>query len=224
MQIVSLEAQSRETGTNGQLTSMRNQGWVPAVIYNEKDKLSEKNTLIKIHEKTFLKSLTGHKASNMILEIKLGSQNANVVIKEIQRDVLNDHLLHIDFKRISMNEKIEVNVPLHLTGEAPGVKLHGGILEHITREVRVFCLPANIPDVINVDISTLEVGQHINVSDLPAIEGVEMMTETNHLIVHVVNQAAEEEPAATSEAAAPEVIAKGKKPEEGEAAAEGAKK
>jgi large subunit ribosomal protein L25 len=124
-----------------------------------------------------------------------------------------------------MKEKIEMMIGTHTVGEAPGVKNSGGILEHITREVRVRCLPDDIPASIDIDISHLEVGHGIKVKDLPALKGVEYLTTKDTIIVNIVMPKVEEvKPAPGAEAAAaagsePEVIAKGKKPEEG---AEGA--
>lgn len=223
MRIITVEVESRELATTGDLNGLRRSGWVPAIVYGAQDKTADKNWLIKLNEKSFLKTMVGHKASNVILELKLGDKSTNAVIKEVQKNATTDHLIHIDFKRISMAEKLEVLVPLHLQGESVGVKMNGGILEHIARQIKVSCLPKDIPEVINIDIAKLDVGQSISVKDLPAIAGVEILTEPDHLIVHVVSQTVEEEVAATPVVAAagkePEVIAKGKKPEEGAVAA-----
>ena len=116
-----------------------------------------------------------------------------------------------------MTEKLEVMVPVHFEGEAPGVKLGGGILEHITREVRISCLPKDMPGAIMADISKLEIGQGVSVKDLKPLAGVEMLSDPNLLIANIVAPTILEETAvaAAPTAAEPEVIAKGKKPEEG---------
>jgi large subunit ribosomal protein L25 len=118
-----------------------------------------------------------------------------------------------------MSEKIEISVPIHVVGEAPGVKVSGGTLEHLTRSLKVRCLPSNIPQMVEVNVSTLEIGQSILVKDLKPIEGVEILTDVGLIVVNVVVPKVEEEvapaAAAVPGAAEPEVIAKGKKEEEG---------
>jgi large subunit ribosomal protein L25 len=156
--------------------------------------------------------------------LKVGGKAETVLLKELQRDFLTHAVIHADFQRISMTDKLEVNVPLHITGEAPGVKLGGGILEHVLREVRVSCLPSDIPDGLNVDVSRLQLNQGLKIKDLAPLPGVEVLNEPESIVVNIVAPAAEEVApvAAAAPVAAgstePEVIAKGKKPEEGEAA------
>lgn len=226
MQTITLDVQERELLSRGKLNGMRRGGWIPAVLYGairgaaSKNKKS-KNVLLQVHEKSFLKMVGPEQRSNAILELKWGQESANVVIKEIQRDVVSRHLLHIDFQKILMTEKLEVMVPIHVIGEAPGVKLSGGILEHITRELKILSLPKDIPQQIPVDVSHLEIGQGLSVKDIKEISGVQILADPHLLIVNVVAPTAlEEAPAVAAPATTePEVIAKGKKPEEGEAAA-----
>ena len=226
MQTISLEAETRVPLTRGKLNAMRKEGWLPAIIYGESEKAKTKskdaNELLKIKEKGFLKAISGHQWSNVIIDLKWGKGNSNVVIKEIQRDAVSRALLHIDFQRISMTEKIEVMVPVHIAGESPGVKNSGGTLEHVTRELKILCLPKDIPTEISVDVTKLELGQGTHVKDLAEIPGVQILSDPRLLLVNVVAPKVEEEPAAAltaPTAAEPEVIKKGKKPEEGEAAA-----
>lgn len=225
MQTITIEAQTRELSTRGELNILRKEGWVPAVVYGGQQKSGKKgqdasgNVLLKINEKSFLKSLGSHGKSNLIIELKWGKDSANAVIKELQRDPVSRHLVHVDFKRILMTEKIEVSVPIHLAGEAPGVKLHGGILEHISREAKISALPKDIPEFITLDISNLNIGEGFHVRDLPALNGVQYLGDPAALVVHVVSHVVVEETPAVGAAPAtaePEVIAKGKKPEEGE--------
>lgn len=227
MQTITVEAEKRDLVSTGKLKVLRKSGWVPAVVYGaqegakgSKKKAAVTADLLKIQEKPFLKSLGTHQTSNLIINLKVSSHSDNVIIKEIQRDVISRQLLHVDFQRISMTEKIQVKIPVHLIGEAPGVKLSGGILEHITREVSISALPKDIPDALNVDISNLQLGHGISLKDIPAIPGVDILTDGGHLVVNVVAPTEEEVApaagAAVPGAAEPEVIAKGKKPEEGE--------
>ena len=227
MQTVHLDVDSREALSHGQLNTLRKQGWLPAVVYGYSDKKvrTDAALMIKINTKYFLKTIGDHKSSNVIVDLKIGQNSVNAVIKEMQRDAVTRNLIHVDFQRISMTDKIEVMVPVHLVGEAPGVKLHGGILEHIAREIKILSLPKDIPSVINVDISKMEIGEGMHVSDLPVIPGVEVLTDGHGIIVHVVVQAVVEQArtvaAVSPPGTGPEVISKGKTPEEGEAVAAG---
>jgi large subunit ribosomal protein L25 len=120
----------------------------------------------------------------------------------------------------------QVAVPVHISGEAVGVKAHGGILEHLVREIKVRCLPGDIPQAISIDVTNLDIGASVFVKDLPVPQGVDLITGTGQVVLNVVAPKAEEEAAPAAEAlapAAPEVIAKGKKEEEGAAPAAGGK-
>jgi len=227
MQNITLQAEPRDTATNGQLKTMRAQGWIPAVLYGKsasnKKKGTDQSILLKVPEKTFTKTFGRDTRANAIVEIKWGSESTNAVIKEIQKDFITDKLLHIDFLKIIMTEKLKVMVPIHVLGEAPGVKIGGGILELITRDVEVLCLPKDVPHAINADVTKLDLGHGLTVKDLTVIPGVEILTDENHLVVNIVAPAAVEEPTATgvtTETTEPEVITKGKKLEEGEEGAE----
>jgi len=217
MQNTIVEAQLREQLSRGKLSDLRKSGAIPGILYGGAKTDKGGQTLLAVNEKSFVKMLE-KEGSNVLLELKMGSDNMNVVIKEIQRNYVTRKLIHVDFQRVDMTKKLEVSVPLHLMGEAPGVKLNGGILEHMTREVRVSCLPTDIPHQIDVDISKLDIGSGLTVADLPALSGVQILTDPHQLVANVVAPTILEE-APTAEAAAtaePEVIAKGKKPEEGE--------
>jgi large subunit ribosomal protein L25 len=126
--------------------------------------------------------------------------------------------VNIDFQAISATEKLEVNVHIHIVGIAPGVKMAGGILEHVLRDIKVKCLPKDIPQFIEVDVNSLQIGQQITVAGLPQLSGVEYLADVHQTVINVVAPTIlEEKPAegAAGAAAEPEVIAKGKKPEEG---------
>ena len=151
------------------------------------------------------------------------------MIVDWQSDPIKGALLHVDLKRIAMDKLLRVSVPVTLKGEAPGVKLQGGILEQMMREVEVECLPADIPSHIDADVSKLEFGQTIRVSDLPHSDKVKFITDENQAIAHVtaVKEVVVAAPVEGAEVAAttaePEVIKKGKQEAEGEAAEGGEK-
>ncbi len=217
MQTIILEAETRENLTNGQLKDLRKSGWIPAVLYGGTKKKSSKKEdglgLLKVPEKSFLKILNNH---NAIVELKWGSQVEHVVIKEVQRDVVTEGCLHVDFQRINLTEKLELLVPIHFVGEAKGVKLSGGILQHMVRELKVLCLPKDAPSKIDIDVTHLDIGHGISVKDLKEISGVQILTDPNQLVANLVAPTIlEEAPAVEAPTTAePEVIAKGKKPEE----------
>lgn len=143
-----------------------------------------------------------------------------VLLKSLQRDPATEVPVHVDFVRVDVHKKVEIEVAVHVTGNAVGVKDHGGILEHIMREVKVRCLPTHIPEAIAVDVSDLDIGQGVVAGDLNLPDGVELVTDAGHILINVVTPTKEEEPApAAATAAEPEVITKGKKEETPEGAA-----
>ncbi|MBL8023967.1 MAG: 50S ribosomal protein L25 [Elusimicrobia bacterium] len=218
MKTIELRGEKRELSTKGDLLKLRESGRVPGVVYGEK----KEPITMSVDVKNFTQLLKGHGA-NVLMNLTVGENGEIVLLKDVQRDVLSHNIIHLDFQRISMKKMIEVNVPLLVMGEAPGVKIGGGVLEHILRNLRVRCLPADIPDGISVDVSQLQLNQGIKVKDVVLPAGVECITEGEGLVLNIVAPV-EEEVAPTPVAGAvaaggtePEVIAKGKKPEEGEA-------
>jgi len=229
MKEVNLEAQAREITTKHSLKDMRIKGMIPAVFYGR----GEKNISFSVNAKKFDEVLHAG-GSNVLVNLQFGNESKTAIVKEIQRDVISRKPIHIDFRMISMKEKIEISVPVHINGIAPGVKLNGGVMEHLIREVKVSCLPTDIPQSIEIDVSKLEIGQTIAVKDLPQIKGVDIISSQDTVLVSIVAPTIlEEKPAAGTEGAAgavaggaePEVISKGKKDtEEGAAPAAGDKK
>lgn len=219
MKEFSLTAQMRDNaGVKGKLSQMRKSGLIPAVIYGA----SKTPAHVSVSEKELLVILKGGR--NAIIKIKYGSAQEDVLLKEIQKHVVTGRIIHLDFHRISLTDKVEVKVPLKFTGEAYGVKTQGGIIEHNLREINIKCLPADLPKELVVDITALHIGNSIRVKDLK-YDKIEIKEDLEHIIASVI--AAKEEEVATPAAAQaeagkePELVAtKGKKEEEGEAAAE----
>jgi large subunit ribosomal protein L25 len=224
MEQLNVTAQLREkTGVRGVLTKFRAEGVTPAVIYG----LKQPPVSITVSEKEMLGVLK--KGANAVLKLKYSGKEDNVIIKSVQRHVVTDRVIHIDFHRISLTEMVTVKVHIKITGEAFGVKTQGGLLEHAMRDFTVHCLPTDIPKEIVVDITNLKLDEAIRVKDVNPGK-VEIMDDPNHIIVSIVAPKEEvvETPVAAAGAAAgaaaaePEVVAgKGKKEEEG---AEGAAK
>lgn len=231
MQRVELEVKPRDLGETDKkrnVGQLRAEGWIPATLYGHGEPMN-----IAVNARTLEKAIHSSKAGhNALFTVKAPGETTLAVIKDIQRHILRHNAIHIDFQRINVKEKLEISVPTHTVGDAPGVKNSGGIMEHITREIRVRCLPDDIPASIDVDVTQLELGHSVKVKDLPVINGVEYLTPVETIIVNVVAQKVEEvKPATPAEGAAaaaagaaePEVIAKGKKEEEGAAPAAGGK-
>ena len=219
---VSAEERS-EKSTNKILSDLRAARKIPAVIYGGKGNAAS----VIVDEKELMDGL-GREGHNAIIHLKHGKNEDTVILKELQRHVVSGKPIHADFIRVDMKKLVEVEVPLHVHGEAPGVKLQGGILEHILRELKIQCLPGNIPQDFKVDISKLDMGHGIHVKDLTMPSGVELLSDPEATIVHIVQvrvheEVKPEEAEEGAETAQPESSStKGKEKEEGEA--EGEKK
>ena len=217
-----LEAQARTPGNKNDARRVRRDGKIPAVLYGAgKDTLSL--TLDPRQVARILHSQTGH---NTIFDLALnGGEKTKAMIVDWQYEPVKGSLLHIDLKRIAMDRKLRVQVPVALKGEPEGVKTQGGILEQVLREVEVECLPGDIPTSIEADVSELVFGKVLRVADLLHNDKVKYITDGNQTVAHITS--VKEEVVATPEAVAaeagatpaePEVIKKGKQ----ETAEEGA--
>jgi len=220
-----VEAQPRPDSSRGknEARRLRAGGRIPGVVYGAK-KQTIAVTLDPKQISRILQSETGH---NTIFELAVDGEKSRVMIVDWQHDPMHGKLLHIDLKRIAMDEKIRVSVPIHLTGEAEGVKTQGGILDQVLREVEIECLPGDIPSHIDADISHLVFGTVLRVSDLQHGGKIKFITDEGQTVAHITS--VKEEVAPTPEAAAeaaaaapaePEVIKKGKQEVEGEEGAE----
>lgn len=164
--------------------------------------------------------LRSESGRNTIFTIEVdGAGASEVMFHDRQIDPIKGRLIHADLTRLVKGQKIEVTVPLHLTGEPVGVREKQGVLEQIIREIQIKCEPREIPDVLEVDVSNLDVHDVLHASDIPVAEGIEILTDADQVIA-TVGIVKEEEVAAApgegEEPAEPEVIGKGKKEEEGE--------
>ncbi|MCM8765537.1 MAG: 50S ribosomal protein L25 [Candidatus Omnitrophica bacterium] len=218
MEEVGLLGKVRET-KGKQVNRLRKEGWVPAVVY----KKGEESLPLQLPRKDLEKILHTSLGGNILISLKIEKESPSqkgksqevktVIIKEIQRDPLTEELLHIDFQQISLTEKIMVNVPLAIVGEAVGVKRDGGILEHLLWELPIECLPTAIPEKIEVDVSQLEIGQSIYVKDLKIPEGIRVLAPPEQTVIMVEMPKVEKvEEKVEEEVVEPEVI-KQKKPE-----------
>ncbi len=218
MEKATLNVKDRQEIGSSAVKKLRIQGIAPAVIYAK----NEKPILISIDQREFIKFLHKHgEAAIISLKYEGSGKDETVIIKEIQYDTIKSKVIHVDFQKIKLDEKIRVYVPLITKGdaEAPGVK-GGGNLEHILREVEIEGFPTSIPKEIVVDVSNMQLGDVIHVKELPVSGDFAIINDPEQAAVLVKFEAEEKEEEKTEEEAPaePEVIKKGKA-EEGEAAA-----
>ncbi len=222
-----LEATPRTRFGKNEAGRLRREGTLPSVLYggptSEGGKPEAKSILVD--PKALLKILHSQSGANTLITLKFEGESPKVMLKEFQLDPVSHSLLHADFYRVAMDKMITVTVPIVLKGEAPGVKQQGGLLDFVHREVDIECLPADIPESIEVDVSNLMLNQAIRLRDITESMKWTPVSEPDIMLVHVVPPKAEAEPvAAEGEAAAtaaePEVIKKGKADKEDEAEAE----
>jgi large subunit ribosomal protein L25 len=196
-------------------------GMIPGVVYGAK----EPSIAVELDPKQITRILHSESGHNTIFDLEISGGKTKAMIVDWQYEPIKGKLLHIDVKRIAMDKKLAVKVPIFLKGEAAGVKQQGGILEQMLREVEVECLPQDIPSHIDADVSELVFGKVLRVADLPHNDKVKFLTDENQPVAHVTSVKEEVAPtpeAAAAEAAAPaepEVIKKGKQETEEEGAA-----
>jgi len=223
-----VEAKPRQTGGKNDARRLRKNGLIPGVVYGA----GQQSQPVAVDPKQMLRILHSESGHNSIFDLSVDGSSAKVMIVDWQFEPIKSSLLHVDLKRIAMDKALRVKVPLTLKGEAPGVKVQGGILEQILREVEIECLPADIPGHLDVDVSNLNFGEVIRVSNLPHDPRIKFITDENQPVAHVVAvkevveaaPAVEGAEAAAAAPAEPEVIKKGKQETEGEAAEGGDKK
>lgn len=203
-----LVAEQREEQGKGASRRLRREGKVPAIIYGAG---RPPRNLSFDHNKV-LKELENEAFYSSILNIKVGDKSQAAVVKDIQRHPAKLQVLHMDFQRIVEDEKIRMNVPLHFTGEevAPGVKTGGGSVSHLMTDVEVSCLPKDLPEFIEIDVSALELNDMLHMSDIKLPEGVEIPAlaqgeEQDNAVVsiQVIKQVVVEEEAPEEVAAEP---------------------
>ena len=223
MPVIPLTGARRDRLGKGGARKSRAAGQIPAVLYGH----GEAPIPVAIGTRDFEIALHRHEGGNPIVNLALEGGEYTALIRDVQYDPVTHDILHLDFQHISLTETVEVKVALHFEGLAIGVKDGGGILESILRDVEVRCLPTAIPASISVDVSHLNIGDSVHVRDI-VVPNVEILTDRDATLATVVPPTVmEEKPAeevAVAEAPAePEVIAKGKKEEEGEGGKEEAK-
>ncbi|MBI5561134.1 MAG: 50S ribosomal protein L25 [Deltaproteobacteria bacterium] len=218
MEQVDMTAWPRKELGKGACGRLRKEGLIPAVLYGPG---MDENFYLKLNTRDVEKSLSTHSSGNMLVNLKVeGERDRTVMFKTLTRDPIRDTIEHIDLLNIIMDRKVIAEIPVVITGRAIGV-VDGGILQHETRKLRVECLPLQIPDKIEVDVTGLAIGDSIHVRDLSLPEGIRIKDDEGTTIALVSAPAAEVEvkPAVAEvplEATPAEGAEKAEKPEKGE--------
>lgn len=168
-----LQADIRDDQGKGASRRLRRAGRVPAVVYGG----GRPARAVALDQNAVKKALDQGAFYSSVIQIRVGERQQPVILKDVQRHPAKGFALHLDFQRIVADEKIRMNVPVHLKGEkeAPGVRTGGGLVSHLMNEVEVSCLPGNLPEFLDLDISALEVDDSLHLSDIPLPEGVEII-------------------------------------------------
>jgi large subunit ribosomal protein L25 len=218
-----LQAEPRAETGKGPARRLRATGRVPATLYGH----GVEPTSISVSAQDLLHLFHQTAGASVLVDLKLDGQELLTIVREVQRDHIHNRFIHVDFMAVRRDEKIVVNVELHETGDSAGVHA-GGVIEHHLREVELRCLPANVPERLDFDITNLQLGESVRVGDLVPPEGVEILTDPDTMVLAVVEPAVmdteldlgvagEEAP----EAAAPEAAEVAEVEEAPEGAAEG---
>ena len=221
-----LDVVKREGRGKNESRRLRAAGRIPAVVYGaQKDGSAPEGVPVAADPKEVLRILHSESGANTLITLKLDGGVSRVMMKEYQLDPVTHQLLHADFYQLAMDRAITVTVPILIKGEPKGAKLQGGMLDFVTREIQVQCLPTDIPEHVAVDVSELMLHQAVRLRDLPEDPKWKPLNDPDTMLVHVVLPKVEEV-AATPEAevavaaapvaAEPEVIKKGKTEKEGE--------
>ena len=208
-------AEARESRGKNEARRVRVSGRIPAVIYGA----FQDPRAISVNPKDILRIIHSKTGHNSIFDVEVaGAEKTPVIVADEQYHPVKGTLMHIDLKRIDLTRKLRVAVPVHVSGDAKGVKQQGGVLDIVTKTIEIECVPDDIPNQFDVDVTELMIGTNIRVSDLPVKEGVRVLTAPEAVIAHVVGIREEAAPEAVAAVPEPEVAKKGKKEEAAPAA------
>ena len=225
-----LEAVKREGRGKNEANRLRASGRIPAVVYGARqgDEAPE-GVALGVDPKALLNILHSDSGANTLINLKVDGSESRVMVKEYQLDPVTHQLLHADFYQLAMDKAITVAVPIVIKGESRGVKMQGGMLDFVTREIQVQCLPTDIPEAIVIDVTELMLNQSIRLREIPPSDKWKPLTDGETMLVHIVLPKAEEAAtvavteAVAPVAAEPEVIKKGKTDEKDEKEEKGKK-
>lgn len=224
---MTIEVESREATGSGSARRLRRSGSIPAVVYGgDRD-----SKAIQVPRPDLIRLLKKAGNENAVFLLKLAGSDSSrhCMVKEMEVNPMTREIQHVDFLRIDMSTKVDVMVHVEVTGEPVGVENEGGILDHITREIEIACLPGDIPRQFEIDVSALHMGQNVTVGDIELPEGVDLLSDPERVVASVVaprmpeedEEEDEDELLLEAEGEEPEVVGKGGKAEEGEEGEEG---
>lgn len=202
---LTLTAQRRLMPGTRATQRLRGQGSIPGIVYGK----ATAPISIRVDHKILIKTLNTKAGEHALVDIEIEGDSpwrSPALVKAVQHDPVDGHILHVDFHTITLTEQIRLKVPVVLKGESIGVKQEGGILEQFLREVEVECLPTQIPSEVAVDVSNLQVGQTLHVSDLPALLSAKIITESTGVIASVQQPKEEKVEEVAAAVTEPEVI------------------
>ncbi|MEW6006644.1 MAG: 50S ribosomal protein L25 [bacterium] len=203
-----LKVEERKIGTKGEINKLRRDGFIPGIIYGQ-----DKPSLpIYLSKREFLSIL--HKGKSPLFSLTIGRKKEYAIVKEKQINPLKNEVIHLDFMRVDLKEKIEVKVGIRAIGTPQGVK-EGGVLEQLVYELNIKCPAQSIPEAIDVNVEDLKIGDLLHIKDFPEYEGIEILEDKEKIVFSVIPPKVEAPPTEVKEELAePEVIKKGKKEEE----------
>jgi len=213
MNAVELEAQPRETKKRNRNKASREAGRIPAVVYGGGE---GGNSLVEVDEKTFGRVMDSASSDTVLLNLKVGDASRLALVQEVQHHPVSRKTLHVDFREVKPDQSVIVTLPTVPVGEAVGVKTSGGTLEHVLRYIKVKGTPSSLPESIEVDVTALDIGQTLHVSDVVTADGVELLSNASNPVISISKPRVSGKDTTDDEGAAAEGDAEG----EGEAAVE----
>ncbi len=215
---ITIAAEPREGRGKNEARRLRVSGRIPAIVYGT----GQDPVAVAVSPKEVMRILHSTSGHNTIFDVDIPGGATPVMVVDWQEDPIRGRLLHVDLKRIDLTKRITVKVPVHTAGDPVGVKVQGGLHEIVTREIEIECLPEDIPEHFTIDVSDLGLGQSIRAGQVPLSGSMKLLSPPETVISHIVSMKAEAAPVEADivapAAAEPEVIKKGKKEEEAEAA------
>lgn len=185
METLDLNATVRTTTGNGPARALRRNGQIPAVVYGR----NTDTTMLAIDAHDLELAMKNRNVNQMLLNLIIDQKKSKkraVMIKELQKNPLGSEIFHVDFYEIDMQRKIRVNIPIVTTGKSVGIE-RGGLLQVVRRELEVLCLPGEIPESFEIDISDLDIGDSVHVEEIPVAEGVEILYDVNFTVVTIIS-------------------------------------
>ncbi len=209
MKSIPLKAYPRTITRTAGVKKLRASGRIPAVIYGR----GKESTILEVIEKEMQSIIHRAHSENILLDLAIENDPDGkhlALVQEVQHHIIRQNILHLDFHEVSADEKVVLTVPVETVGESKGVKIDGGVLEHVLFKVKLRAVPDDLPDVLEVDVSDMAVGETIHIGELPLPEGVEIFGDKNVPVIAVSGAPTEEDDASPEEKGEPEIISEKK--------------